>query len=160
MLKRHYGHSSARHIAGLWLVNSRVKMGSWSDPSPIQYIHLYRYRYLHISPNMCVHIYIQYIHIYPRILYRKSAHPHVDHATTGPTGGITCDSTHLSWPSLHHLWSLSQYQPSFFLSHHSSHTVRSFGLATRAITITTGMGPWDYQLVYTPTQLPTYANIP
>ena len=112
MLKRHYGHSSARHIAGLWLVNSRVKMGSWSDPSPIQYIHVYRYRYLHIPKY--VYIYIQYIHIYPRILYRKSAHPHVDHATTGPTGGITCDSTHLSWPSLHHLWSLSQYQPSFF----------------------------------------------
>ena len=109
-----------------------------------------------IYPQICVYIYIPYIHIYPRILYRKSAHPHVDHATTGPTGGITCDSTHLSWPSLHHLWSLSQYQPSFFLSHHSSHTVRSFGLATRAITITTGMGPWDYQLVYTPT--PT-ANI-
>ena len=62
MLKRHYGHSSARHIAGLWLVNSRVKMGSWSDPSPIQYIHVYRYRYLHISPNMCVYIYIYTIH--------------------------------------------------------------------------------------------------
>ena len=57
MLKRHYGHSSARHIAGLWLVNSRVKMGSWSDPSPIQYIHVYRYRYLHIPKYVCIYIY-------------------------------------------------------------------------------------------------------